>query len=377
MDYSKGNYGNINMNSKQEDMLKMMNEMMGITNSSNKNDIILFIFTKSLFPNTPIQANKNEVFATIIEKYKVAAKDFGNNVYYYNNRVIDPNLKVINFNLNNSIVYIQVISSSINTIISSINSDLAYSLTNNVSMDFEENGKTIPILVNINARFLTAMNEYETQTDSKGQNDYFANEKQIDPYKTPMECGILSNFKIKVKKKIDTIEIISQMNNNNGLNLWFKKKNFKDFLIQGKYNELVQTQVNRYLIKFYCPLNNNQIQENNFSYFYMGKRLNLNQTVSQSGLKNDSEILVEEPKKIINVQFRLDSQKTNIVTSPDETIGELISKFKRKRNLNENENYKFIYNAKILDDQFKTLEELYIENNGVIDVFPPGIIGAK
>ena len=167
------------------------------------------------------------------------------------------------------------------------------------------------------------------------------------------------------------------MNRDNGLNLKFKKKNFNDFLIQGKYNELVQTQVNRYLIKFYCPLNNNQIQENNFSYFYMGKRLNLNQTVSQNGLKNNSEISVEEPKIIINVQFCLDSQKTNTVTSPDETIGELISKFKRKRNLNENENYKFIYNAKILDDQFKTLEELYIENNGVIDVFPPGIIGAK
>ena len=46
------------------------------------------------------------------------------------------------------------------------------------------------------------MNEYETQTNTKGQNVSFVNGKKIDPYKNSIKCGISGYLKIMVKNLI-------------------------------------------------------------------------------------------------------------------------------------------------------------------------------
>ena len=48
-----------------------------------------------------------------------------------------------------------------------------------------------------------------------------------------------------------------------------------------------------------------------------------------------------------------------------------------KRNLNKNDNYIFLYNAKRLSNYNKTLEEIHYDRNSSINVVSPGIIGVK
>ena len=368
------NFGNNypqNMDNNMIRMMNMMNPNFGYQNQF-QNDVIEFIFVKKNLPETKITAYENELFSNVIRYYQMAAKDMEDNDYYYNNQIINPSTPVKNFNTNNNRVYIKVISK--NTEIVSTNTEFKYSLLNKVPMDFEENGVTIKVLVDNSASFKNAMNEYETKTNSKGQNEYFVNERQIDPYKNSIENGISNTSKIVVQKNDYTMNKLMNMNNGNGLSLWFQKENTQNILILAKYSELLQIVVEKYLAK----LNNlgNQEINNKYDFLFNEKRLMLNQTVFQNELKNGSVITVKN-QYIFNVFFCLDNIKTSVQATQYETIGELIKEYKLKRNLNLNDNYTFLYNAKILNDFYKTLIELNIYRNSIIDVIPPGIIGAK
>ena len=345
--------------------------IIGSANPYNTDDTIEFVFIKFSFPETTILSTKSGIFSNVIERYKKEARDSGNNNYYYNNQIIDPNSTVSSLNINNNKAYIQVLSKLSDSISNSINSE--FSLFYSVPMYFDENGNITKIQVNINTSFLNAMNVYEAKTESKGQNDYYASGQLIDPNKSPDENHLSSNSKIIVKKKNSPIESIEE------LKLWFQKENTQNILILAKSNELIEVAVDKYLdkLKNSSP-NNNQIQDNKFSYFFNNNILKLNQTISQSGLKNDSIISVKENKSFANIYFRLNSHETVIVATLDETIGTLISQFKSKRGLNQNDNYRFIFNAKVLNDPYKTLKDYgFTAQGGQIDVFPPGIIGAE
>ena len=353
-------------------MMNMMNPNLGYQNQF-QNDIIEFIFVKRNLPETKITAYKNELFSNVIQNYQMAAKDMGDNDYYCNNQIINPSLPVKDLNTNNNRVYIKVISK--NSVVVSTNTELKYSPLNKVPMDFEENGVTIKILVDNSASFKNAMNEYETKTNSKGQNDYFVNERKIDPYKNSIENGISNTSKIIVQKNDYTMNMLMNMNNGNGLSLWFQKENTQNILILTKCNELFQKVVDNYLTKLQYQLGNQQIN-NKYDFLFNGKRLMLNKTVFQNELRDGSIITVKN-QYIFNVFFSLDNIRTNVQATEYETIGELIQEYKLKRNLNLNDNYTFLFNTKILNDFYKTLKELNINGNSTIDVIPPGIIGAK
>ena len=364
---------NQNYNMNQQQMNQMMNMMMGNNPYGNNNpyynnNIIEFIFVKKPYKDIKVQAFKNELFSNVIKKYQLSAGDTNENEYTYNNQTLDPNATVGSFNFTSNVITIQVMNKSL-SVLSSINSGLSFFNYNQISLFFQENGNNIQINVENNVIFLNAMNDYETKTNSRGQNDYYINERKIDINKKLDENGIYNGSIILVKKKYNL--------NNNNLKLWFKKENIQEILIQAKYDELVQKQVDSYLAKLQYLLGNGQPLNNKYNYLYMGRKLNLNQTVSESGLKDDSRIFVQENKTIINVKISMDFQVTNILASLDETVGELISRYKQKRGLNENDRYMFIFNARVLNDYLMTLRQVGITNESLINVAPPGIIGAK
>ena len=343
------------------------------------NDTVEFVFYRNLYPDITITAKKNEILSDVIERYQNTTNINGNGYYYsYNNQKLDLNSYVNNLNINNNKAYIQVIKNTSDSILMSNNSVLRYSILNESSIDFDESGNTTKLLADNMRSFRCAADEYEAMTNSKGQNEYFLRGGQrIDPNKSPEENGIIHGSKIIVKKKDDTMSILR---NSIGLTLCFKKKYYQNIEIQVTYNDLVKIAIDKFLNKFQMHfLNNQQIQNTKFIYLFNEKRLNEFETILQSGLRDRSEIIVEENNnKIINVVFSRDYQRITVQAYADETVGEVINKYRQKSNLTEYSGYMFVFNVKILGDFSMTLREVGIVKDGAeINVVPPGVIGAK
>lgn len=231
---------------------------------------------------------------------------------------------------------------------------------------FEENGKIYQIPVARNATFQNAIDDYENQTGTKGQNRYYCDGKQIDPNKTLEKNGLTKNSKITVMKYNNLIQ-------DERFSLYFRKSGIQDFLIQGISNDPLMKFIGRYLQKLYDYGIN---LGNTYGYFYNGRKLLEEQSPSYNGLKNNDVIDVLDSKKIITVVFEFDGKKYNLVTNENERIGDLINKFMQKTNLAIGDKYWFVYQGKVIVDYYATIKQLGIRNSSEINVVPPGIQGA-
>lgn len=230
---------------------------------------------------------------------------------------------------------------------------------------FELNNKTYSIPVDKKSIFQNAIDYFENLTNSKGQNRYYYNGNQLDPNKSLEEIGFQKNSKITAIK----------YNNfaSKGISLRFKKQNISEIVIQGSIDEPLMKFVGKYFQKL-CY--NGQQLEQSFSLFCNDKKLLEDRSPSYYELKDNDVIEVRGNSKILTVIFDYDGSKYSLTTYENETIGELIAKFVKKKNLDLNDKYWFVYQGKIITDTYKTLKELSIRNGSEINVVPPGIQGA-
>ena len=348
--------------------------------SQSISNTIEIIFIRNLYQEFRTSSNKNEILSNVIQRYQ-QARNINSNDYkfFYNQQELNLNSTVGNLKINdNNEVNIEVMKNMSNSSLFSSKSDLKYSMLNKDTLIFE-GPDTLKILVDNSEKLFNAMNDYEAITNSKGQNNYFVKGKQIDPYKSLSENGISSDDKIIVKKKNDNILQL----NNEFLNLNFKNENPQDIItIQAKYSDYIKTQIVKYLSKSNCKVGNNnqQIENNKYSFYFNKKRLIECQTVLQSGLVDGSEIIVKENdnKNKLNIVFSLDSQKIVVDAFPDDTVGELIRKFEEKKNFQENNDNMYIYNSRMLNVPYKSLREEGIVVGGAeVNVVQHNLIGAK
>ena len=164
-----------------------------------------------------------------------------------------------------------------------------------------------------------------------------------------------------------------EKNNNEEWSLNFKKKNGGEKLtIYINPEKLVREAISKY---------KTESSDNNPSKFIFNKK-ELCQTskISESGLKNGSEILVEdlEIKKpeIINLIFTQKNQdnKVNVTVNRDDLVSDAIQKYRNKTN--DNNPCKFINNASELDPTKKLAEAGLKQNSKILVISLANLEGA-
>ena len=237
-------------------------------------------------------------------------------------------------------------------------------INNCINLIFINGNNMTNIQVNPNDIFQNVINFYQSKINENNNNIiYTFNGRILDPSKSITENGLYNNSQIYLQMK-QQIEFAQP-----------SRKNFQPIVlkfVRNNYNNVDKQIYSNQKLKEVIKEYENEISQNvNFDYYYNGNKIDIDLTPEQCNLSNPCDIIVKEKNNqgsdILNIIFINDGQKITIPARSNDLLQNIIIRYLSKIDENDDE-YIYIYNNKRLTDRNKTLAQLKLVNNSVINV---------
>ena len=344
------------------DYINMKNKMSSIKN--NHIDDIKGIQEKIMNLNNQFKEEVNQLSNKLFQKINEIKQKI--NLFQMNNSKSEKNIlknklhsikKKDNFNTfmsnnNNKNNNDLILKNNLNN----MNKNGKFNIIFKINGNYNYNYKPIMIEYKDTDLISTLVDEYRKRIIKDKFNfnnaQYIFNSKPLNMSLTAKDAGLENNNIIYVDIFDGIIFKISGMKNGDFL-----------FIIKFNYEEKISKIINKFLNKSGFSLSEK------IKFYYNGKILDENLTISETGLKFNSEILVEirDPIHFINIFFKNleNNQNIKIESLFTEKMSSIIERYKYRTN-NLSRNIRFSFNSKIIDEG-KTIEELELKNHSIIE----------